>query len=152
MLARIKKFLSDPTSEPVAADVDEKKIATAALLIEAALSDETYCDDERIMVSNVLKRHYDLSDEEVTAVVAEAENAQGKANQILHFTKTVKETVEFDDRIQIIEMLWEIAYADGIISDYEANLVRRICGLIYVDDKESGIARKRVKAKLEINN
>ncbi|MEH6474837.1 MAG: TerB family tellurite resistance protein [Sneathiella sp.] len=150
MLARLKKLLTDPSAEPVKADSDEKKIATAALLIEAALSDETYCDDERAMVSAVLKRHYDLTDEEVTAVVTEAEDAHGKSDQIWYFTRTVKETVEIEDRVQIIEMLWEIAYADGVISDYEANLVRRICGLIYVDDKDSGSAKKRVMAKLKI--
>ncbi|OUR76493.1 hypothetical protein A9Q83_14220 [Alphaproteobacteria bacterium 46_93_T64] len=150
MIARLKKLLSASTTDTLKVGVDEKKIAIAALLIEAALSDETYCDDERAMVSDVLKRYFDLSDEDVAAVVTEAEAAHAKATQILHFTRTVKETVEFDERVEIIEMLWEIAYADNVISDYEANLVRRVCGLIYVDDKESGNARKRVLAKLKI--
>jgi len=150
MIARLKKFLSAAGDETVKVAADEKNVATAALLIEAALSDATYCEDEKAMVTKLLKRHFDLSDAEADAVVKEAEIAHDKADQILCFTRTVKESVPFEDRIHIIEMLWEIAYADGIISDYESNLVRRICGLIYVDDKDSGKARKRVLAKLNI--
>lgn len=148
MFAKLKNFLSGEDSSPLkTAAVDETKVATAALLIEAALTDETYCDAEKKMVSDLLQRHYDMSEEEVTAVVAQAEAAQEKSEQILSFTRTVKESVAFEDRVHIIEMLWELAYADGEISAYEANLIRRICGLIYVDDVESGRVRKLVEAR-----
>jgi len=151
MIAKLKKFLKGGEIDSASSDLDEKTVATAALLIEAAMSDETYCEEEKAMVSELLRRHYDLSNEQVASVVAEAEAAHEKAEQILHFTRTVKETVEFDDRVHIIEMLWEMAYADGEISDYEANLIRRVCGLIYVDDVESGKARKKVQARITQN-
>lgn len=148
MFAKLKNFLSGEDSSPLkTAAVDETKVATAALLIEAALTDETYCDAEKKMVSDLLQRHYDMSKEEITAVVEQAEAAQEKSEQILTFTRTVKESVELEDRVHIIEMLWELAYADGEISAYEANLIRRICGLIYVDDVESGRVRKLVEAR-----
>lgn len=149
MLSQLKKLFTKE-AEPIAA-LDEKTTAIAALMIEAALSDETYCETEKEMVVSVLKRHFDMTDTEVNDVIAEAEKAHANSDQILYFTRTVKETVEFDDRVHIVEMLWEIVYADGVLSDYEASLLRRICGLIYVDDVESGKARKRVLARLGIS-
>lgn len=151
MIAKLKKLLMGGEIDSNSSDLDEKTVATAALLIEAAMSDDTYCEEEKVMVSDLLRRHYDLSNEQVASVIAEAEAEREKAEQILHFTRTVKETVEFDDRVHIIEMLWEMAYADGEISDYEANLIRRVCGLIYVDDVESGKARKKVQARIAQN-
>jgi uncharacterized tellurite resistance protein B-like protein len=150
MIATLKKLFSNAAPNEVKTALDEKTTAVAALLIEAALSDETYCDTEKEMVIAVLKRHFSLSETEVEAVINEAEIAHKNADQILYFTRTVKETVEYEDRIHIVEMLWEIVYADGVLSDYEANLLRRICGLIYVDDMESGKARKRVLSRLSI--
>jgi len=149
MLSQLKKLFTKE-AEPVSA-LDEKTTAVAALMIEAALSDETYCETEKEMVISVLKRHFDLNDADVNEIVSAAEKAHADSDQILSFTRTVKETVEFDDRVHIVEMLWEIVYADGVLSDYEANLLRRICGLIYVDDVESGKARKRVLARLGIS-
>ncbi len=150
MLSQLKKIFSNDkqSSSP---QLDEKTTATAALLIEAALSDETYCETEKEMIISVLKRNYELSDAEVTDVVEAAEKAHSNSDQILYFTRTVKETVPYDERVHIVEMLWEITYADGELSDYEANLIRRICGLIYVDDLESGKARKRVLARLGLS-
>lgn len=148
MFSKIKKLLSSKEAKAVADTPDENKVATAALLIEAALSDETYCDDEKALVADLLKRHYDLSDAEVETLITEAEKVHGESDQILYFTRSVKESVEYEDRVHIIEMLWELAYADGEVSVYESNLIRRVCGLIYVDDVESGKAKKRVLARL----
>ena len=148
MIASLKKLFSGKSEAPVVSALDETTSAAAALLIEAALSDETYCETEKEMISDLLKRHYGLSNEEVIAVIAEAEKAHSNSDQILNFTRTVKETVPIEERVHIIEMLWELAYADTVLDDYEANLIRRICGLIYVEDVDSGKARKRVLNRL----
>lgn len=151
MIALLRKLLSEEEEVLALTSVDEQKVATAALLVEAALSDETYCDDERAKVAELLKRHYNLEDKEVNTLITETEKVHGASNQILKFTRTVKEAVEYEERVHIIEMLWDLAYADGEVSVYESNLIRRICGLIYVDDVESGKARKRVLARLGIS-
>jgi len=150
MLSHLKKIFSSKVEDPIS-HLDEKTTATAALLIEAALSDETYCETEKEMIISVLRRNYDLSETEVQEVVDAAEKAHANSDQILYFTRTVKETVPFEERVHIIEMLWEITYADGELTDYEANLIRRICGLIYVDDVDSGKVRKRVLSRLGIS-
>jgi uncharacterized tellurite resistance protein B-like protein len=149
MFTKLKNLLSGADkTDANESKPDETKVATAALMVEAALSDDSYCEAEKQMISDLLARHYELTNEEVTAIVSEAEKANENSDQILYFTRTVKENVEYEDRIHIIEMLWEMAYADGEISDYEANLIRRVCGLIYVTDMESGRARKQVHQRL----
>lgn len=144
MLKRLKELFKTSPVAQVSVKVNETQIALAALLIEAATSDEEYSDPEREMISVVLKRHFSLSDEDAETVIKNAEVEHGQSHQLLYFTRTIKDSFPIEDRVEIVEMLWEIAYADGELSQYEANLVRRICGLIYVDDVESGKAKKRV--------
>ena len=62
----------------------------------------------------------------------------------MRFSRAVKDAVPHEERIWLIERVWEVAQADGVMDHYEANLVRRLCGLLYVSDKESGLARRRV--------
>ncbi|WP_169546318.1 tellurite resistance TerB family protein [Sneathiella aquimaris] len=151
MIAKLKAiFAGDETS--LQNSPDDKQTATAALLIEAALADEDFSDSEENAISRLLKRHFSLSGDEAEALIDEARELHKNSDQILYFTRAIKENFPVDDRIQIIEMLWEIAYADGTVSDYEANLIRRICGLIYVDDRESGLAKKRVMQTLGITS
>ncbi|MZR29028.1 TerB family tellurite resistance protein [Sneathiella litorea] len=150
MIAFLKSLLSNEcTDEP--ATQDQAHIATAALLIEAALSDDDYQDVEREAIVDVLVRHYSISKDDARELVQEAEKAQAETEQLFYFTRTVKDSFPVETRVQMIEMLWEIAYADGVLSKFEANLVRRVAGLIYVNDRDRGDARKRVMARLGIN-
>jgi len=152
MLSKLKAMFTDNKPSLEKSGAEEVQVATAALLIEGALSDEDFSDVERKTIANVLKRHFSLSDDDVKAVMRDAEAAHEKSNQLLEFTRTVKDNFPIENRVEIIEMLWEIAYADGKISTFEAHLVRRLCGLIYVDDIESGRARKRVMKTLGITD
>ncbi len=149
MFAKLRSLLSGTESSDLSSEtLDETIVATAALMVEAALSDDSYCDAEKQMICDLLARHYDMTSNEVAAIVSEAEKVNEQSDQILYFTRTVKENVAYDERVHIIEMLWEMAYADGEISDYEANLIRRVCGLIYVTDVESGRVRKQVQERI----
>ena len=150
MLNRLKDLFLSSSKPENTVKVDDTQIATAALLIEAAMSDEEYSDVEKQTISTILQRHFSLSIDEAENVIEEAETAHKNSDQLLYFTRTVKKNFPIENRVDIIEMLWEIAYADGQLSKFEANLVRRICGLIYVDDLESGKARKRVLKTLGI--
>lgn len=143
-----KKFTSlfsgsDKTAN-VAKGFDEKQLATAALLIEAAASDEEFDDTEKTRINDLLVHHFKINVADANRLVAEATTTQQKSDQILYFTRSIKENFEFEERIEVMEMLWEVAYADGELSEYEAQLLRRVAGLIYVSDKDSGLARKKV--------
>jgi uncharacterized tellurite resistance protein B-like protein len=63
-------------------------------------------------------------------------------------SRTLKDALDYEDRVDLMEMLWEVVYADGVLDDMEANMMRRVAGLLYVDDVDSGTARKRAMAKL----
>ena len=117
-------------------------------MVEAARLDEKFDEAERTAIATVVKRHFGLDDAEAAELIEAASEAQAESSQLLSFTRAVKDAYPPEERVEIIEMLWEVAYADGELHPYEANLLRRIGGLIYVSDRERGEARKRVLARL----
>jgi len=96
-----------------------------------------------------LADYFQLSDEEVAELVADGEAAAQDSAELYGLTRTLKDNFDHEERVQMIEMLWEVAYTDGRLHHLETNLIRRIAGLIYVPDRESGEARKRAQAKRE---
>lgn len=128
---------------------DELPLAAAALLVEAASLDEDFSDRERQTIVAILEKRFGLTPEAARELVARASTAVAESAQLYGFTRIIKDRLQPDERIRIIEMLWEVAYADGRIDSYEAGLVRRVSGLLYVPDKESGEAKHRVLARLD---
>jgi uncharacterized tellurite resistance protein B-like protein len=126
-------------------------MAIAALLVEAACSDGYFDDEERKSIKAILGSYYKLSDENIESLILEAEDVVQDSAQIYGFTKLVKDTYENDQRIELIEMLWEVVFADGKADAFEQNLIQRVAGLIFVSDKDRGLARKRVIDRLGIN-
>jgi len=143
MISRLKKLFTGAET-PQTRKQDDLKLAAAALLVEAAVMDGTFADAERTVVTRLLQERFDLNTAEVDDLLAEAEAAIEQSSELYTLTRTIKDQFEHDERIGLIEMLWEVAYADGKLHDYESNLVRRLAGLLYISDRESGEARKRV--------
>lgn len=150
MINRIRALFAGDESGAPFKGLD-KRLAAAVLLVESACADGAFDDDERATVAEILRRHFALSDDETEALLAEAVREQSDANHLVRFTRRVKETTPIEERAELIELLWEVAYADGIVHPYESNLLRRLAGLLYVSDRESGEARKRVLARLGID-
>lgn len=149
MINRIKKMLTGITSPEQLQD-DDLELAAAALLVEAAVMDGTFDDDERTVVLNLLKDRFNLTGPDADALLNDAEEAISQSNELYSLTRTIKDNFDHEQRIELIEMLWQVAYADGIVHDYESNLIRRLAGLLYVSDRDSGEAHKRVLAKIVI--
>ena len=126
---------------------DPLQLAIAALLVEAARADETYAESEKMLIDQSLVAKFDLSSETAAALRAKAETAQSEALDIQRFTRIAKAMPD-EDKVAFIEQLWEIVLSDGVRDAYEDTLMRRICGLIYVEDRISGEARARVAARL----
>ena len=128
----------------------EKKIEVnnnvliAALLIHAAKIDENYTDEEKKIVTRSAADLFNISSEEAEKLVADAEKKEQESNQIIEFTKEIKK-YSMESRLKIIEIIWKIVYSDDISGNYETNLVRRICGLLYISDKDNGIIRAKVQ-------
>ncbi len=130
---------------------DDARISVATLLLEAAIQDGKIDDTECAAIQDILTRKFSLAADDAEKLYALAEKKLENSHQILSYTRTIKDTMDADERIGLMEMLWEVACADGKIDQYESNLLRRIAGLIYVSDRESGEARIRVMKQLEIN-
>lgn len=151
MLAQLKLLVFGGASPADAArsGADPVAAAAAALMIEAAVMDGHFDDDERTTVSCLLAERFDLDGDEVAALIAETEAAVESAVELFSFTRVLRDDFDHDQRIAMVEMLWEVSYADGVLHDYEANLIRRVNGLLHVGDRESGAARKRVLERLD---
>lgn len=141
------RWLGGGTETEAEAGFGEVEICAAALLVEAAHLDGEFTDDERQTIREALMRHFSITGEEADSLLAEGEQVQADAIEISRFTRAVK-SMEEPRRIEILEALWEVVLADGELHAYEANLLRRVGGLIYVSDRENGEARQRVMARL----
>lgn len=150
MFARLKRLINDNAgaSDQKPHSFEEKQLAAAALMVEAARLDSAFDDAERTRIQALLQQHFNLSEGEAEALLAAAEQASEDSVEWQGFTRAIKDGFDQTERVAIIEMLWEVAYADGELHDYEASLIRRITGLLYVPDRESGEARKRVRERL----
>ena len=120
-------------------------IKAAALLIHAAKIDENYSDIEKKIIKKTL---FDLgiNKEKLEEILKKAENAEKDSNQILEFTREIKNTDE-NFKIKIVETLWNIIYSDGNSDMYESNFMRRLTGLLYLDNKIVGDIKEKTKNK-----
>ena len=124
--------------------LDKKQLTgIAALLVHAAKIDEHYSDKEKKIILLFIKSFAEKS-EFVEEILKEAENLEHDSNQLLDFTNIIKKNSQ-DFKARIIKELWKIIISNDISDEYEANLMRRICGLIYFPDKESGEIQMRLK-------
>jgi len=122
----------------------KKNILIAALLVHAAKIDDNYTSVEKEIIKKALINLNLTSSEESETILKEAEIKEQESNQIIGFTTEIKkESMEF--RLKIIEILWKIVYSDETNDDYESNLIRRVCGLLYISDRDSGDIKLKVK-------
>ena len=124
--------------------VNDENILIAALLIHAAKIDENYTNIEKEIIKKAIINLNPTLQNETDELLKNAEKKEQESNQIIEFTKEIKKK-PMEYRLKIIEILWKIVYSDGADDNYESNLIRRICGLLYISDKDSGIIKLKVK-------
>ena len=129
------------TSDPAQSEL---QLALTALLIEAAYSDDHFDGPERAVIARLIERRFNLLPSDVRTLLATGEAAATESVELFHFTRIINERLSYEERVELIEMMWEVAYADRVLDEYEDSLLRRVGGLIYVPDPERGIARQRV--------
>ena len=111
----------------------ESVIGISALLVHAANIDEIYSDHERDLIKDFIKSY--LDNEDTNKILKKAEEIENNSNQLLNYTNIIKQN-SIDIKKDIIEHLWKVIISDNSVDQYESNLMRRICGLIYFPDKE----------------
>jgi len=148
MIDRLLDLLAGRTAPALKDNADGLHLSVAALLIEAARMDGKFDAIERGTIECLLAERFNL---DARAVRSLMDGARGKVEysaQYFPFTHEICTRLSHEERIEIIEMLWTVVYADGVLDPEEDMLVRQIAGLIYVPDKERGLARQRALAKL----
>ena len=150
MFDRLRALFEEDKGREPSGGRDELTIAVAALLIETARVDHTLAEPERQLIGRLLERRFGLRPEEARALEQAAEQRAERSAQLFGFARTINERLPPERRIELIEMLWEVAYADGVLDPLEDSLLRRIGGLIDVSDHERGAARLRVLERLGI--
>ena len=122
------------------------QIKVSALLIHAAKIDENYTEKEEEIIKKTLE-NLGLEKEKISKTIEEAKIVEENSNQILEFTREIKNLSELD-KIKIIESLWSIIYSNKDADIYETNLMRRLAGLLYIDSKIMGDIKEKIKTKI----
>jgi uncharacterized tellurite resistance protein B-like protein len=154
MVRAIKQFFEkyiQPT--PEGSDVKSERslqLATAALLIEVMRADSEISNDERRMVTKTIQSKFNLDEEETNALLHLAEEEIWKATGYYEFTSLINRGLTYEQKVKVIEHLWEVAFADAYLDKHEEHMVRKIADLIYVEHKDFIDAKLRVKKNLSL--
>ena len=143
MVFDLLRRLTAPDPEPL--PYDDARIALAALLVRIARSDGDYAAIERAQIDRVLSHRYGLSEAETRDLRKAAEALEAEAPDTVRFTRAIKDSVPYEDRVHVIEALWFIVLADGTRDSEEDSLLRMIAPMLGVNDRDSNLARKRVE-------
>ena len=147
MLQSLKNFLAELTggARPLTRFADsDYRLAAAALLVHAATIDGDMSAAERDKLETVLKQRFDLDDAATAELIDEATAAEHEAVDLYHFTSTIDRALDEEGRRRIVEMMWEIVYADGLLNEFEDNLVWRAADLLNVSARDRIEIRRRV--------
>jgi uncharacterized tellurite resistance protein B-like protein len=149
MFESIRKLMADlgeGNKHPDRFDEDDYRLAAAALLVHAAGIDGSVSDVERDKLHAVIKQHFNLDDGAADALVAKATVAEQEAIDLYHFTAGLNRTLDEVGRARMVEMMWQIVCADGVITEFEDNLLWRAADLLSVSQQERIALKERVMA------
>jgi len=146
MLAAIKKFFIENIEQHSEKDNSEHqlKVATAALLLEMASADFDVHDSELAAVADSIQQHFELTQDETDALIELASEEAKQATCYYDFTKLINNGFRAEQKVMVIELMWEVAYADDNLQKYEEALVRKVADLIYVPHSDFIAAKHRV--------
>ena len=131
------------------ANFESLETSVATLLIHAARLDENYSQNEKLTINKCLVQLGFRENNKVEKLIDRCEALEKESNQILHLTQEIKK-LKYTDRLKIIEVLVQVVYADGKMDEFEDNLIRRVCGLVYVENADVGTIKENIKKKLTL--
>lgn len=150
MFESFRKFLADVSQggkHPAQFEANDYRLAAAALLVHAAEIDGNISDVERTTLHQVIKRHFDLDETQTNTLLAEATQAEHEAVDLYHFTRLLDRALDEDGRRRMVEMMWEIVYADGRVTEFESNLIWRAADLLGISSRERIELGRRVASE-----
>jgi uncharacterized tellurite resistance protein B-like protein len=149
MFQAFRKFLSDVSEggkHPSRFEANDYRLAAAALLVHAVMIDGTMSDVERDKLHAVIKRRFGLDEAATDELVLEATEAEHEAVDLYHFTSLINRSLDEDGRRRVVEMMWEVVYADGRVTELEDNLLWRAADLLGISSRDRIELRHRVAA------
>lgn len=145
MFDALLRRLAAPEPDPLT--TDDSRLAMAALLVRIARADGHYDSDEKSRIDQLLAARYNLGPFEVADLRTNAEVLETEAPDTVRFTRAIKEHVPYEDRVEVVEGLWQIALADGTRDHEEDALMRLVAPMLGINDRDSALARQRVEKK-----
>jgi len=151
MFDSFRRFLSEVSEggkHPIHFEQNDYRLAAAALLVHTAAIDGNISDRERDRLHAVIKRQFDLDEATTDELVAEATEAEHEAIDLYHFTSLINRSLDEEGRRRVIEMMWEIIYADGRVTEFESNLIWRAADLLGISSRERIEIGQRVSGRM----
>ncbi len=149
MINKLKKYFDLKTESGTAAkkeDTRQKlKVAVCALLLETAYSDEEFSEDEKTRLVDMIKTGFGLTGEEADELIGIAQKEREKSVDLWHFTKLINENYSREEKINLMEMLWEIVYADSVLDKHEDYLMHTLTKLLKLEHRQMIAAKLRAK-------
>jgi len=143
MIDRLLRLLDGRESPNTTPSDEDLRIAVAALLVETARMDQRFGDAERTVIASLLTKRFGLPAASVSSLIQRADKRASDLVQYFPFTHNINQKMTQQEKAEFVEMLWRIAYADGVLDPHEDQLIRQIAGLIHVPDRDRMLARKR---------
>jgi uncharacterized tellurite resistance protein B-like protein len=141
--------LAHSDKHPSRFDDSDYRRSAAALLVHAAAIDGNISPPERDKLHGLIKQRFALDDASTDELVAKATEAEHQAVDLYHFTAKLNRSLDEEGRARVIEMMWEIVYADGVVSEFENNLIWRAADLLGISGRERIALRERVAGEME---
>jgi uncharacterized tellurite resistance protein B-like protein len=142
MFADFLNRLIQPEPDPL--DDGDARLALTALLVRVARSDGDYAASEIIRITRIIEARYNLSHDAAEALRMDAETLESEAPDTVRFTRAIKDAVPYEERVAVIEALWQVALADGERESHEDSLLRLVSNFLGISDRDSALARQRV--------
>ena len=152
MLNQISKWVKNfsDSGATVPTQDDDFAATITALLVEAAMADGALDPDEGAQILHLLTDQLELSQADAQTMLDEAIAVHNTRIEIHGLVRQIRTDTEMEDRIIILEMIWVVVLADGQIDEHESQLMRRIAGLLFIDDVEAGLAAKRARIRVDL--
>ncbi len=148
MFKSLTKLFNQPEQENTSKQLENEIMLFVGILVEAAEIDGKIDETEILIIKKSVINLYKISDEKVDLIINKCVESAGSPNLLHSFTSKINKEFDYDKKINLLKILWEIILADGQIHDFESNLIRRLSGLLYISNIDCGNVKKRVLLKI----
>ena len=153
MFSTVKNWLSQNDTQAVKEVSDSLELAqlVTALMIEAAGADGKIAEEESQLIAEIISAQFELSDDEMTSVLSDAVSDYADRVEIHGLMRRLREKADYEERIGVLELVWIVVLSDNRLDQIEAQLMRRLAGLLYISDVDSGLAAQTARIRLGID-